>query len=113
MVKKGSVQHLDFLDAHEKDVFKTAFELDQRWVVEHAADRTPMICQSQSLNIFLPANVSKKELNEIHMTAFKKKVKGLYYCRSMSIQRAETVSQKVPAKNTQEIQGDDTCLACQ
>lgn len=113
MVNKGSIQHLDFLDTHEKDVFKTAIELDQRWVIEHAADRTPMICQGQSLNIFLPADVSKKELNEIHMMAWKKKTKGLYYCRSLSIQRAETVSQKVPAKNTQETQGDDTCLACQ
>ncbi len=111
MVNKGSVQHLDFLDTHEKDVFKTAIELDQRWVIEHAADRTPMICQSQSLNIFLPADVSKKELNEIHMSGWRKKIKGFYYLRSLSIQRAETVSQKVPAKTQNE--GNDECLACQ
>jgi ribonucleoside-diphosphate reductase alpha chain len=92
---KGSVQHLDFLTDQEKSVFKTAFELDQRWVVEHAADRTPFICQSQSVNVFLPANVSKRDLHQIHMMAWKKGVKSLYYCRSMSIQRADNVSEKV------------------
>jgi ribonucleoside-diphosphate reductase alpha chain len=111
MVHKGSVQHLDFLSEHEKDVFKTSIELDQRWLIDHAADRTPFICQSQSLNIFLPANVSKKELNEIHTRAWKKGVKSLYYCRSLSIQRAETVSKKIAA-NTQEINAEE-CLACQ
>ena len=94
-VTKGSVQHLDFLTQQERDVFKTAFELDQRWVVEHAADRTPFICQSQSVNIFLPANVHKRDLHQIHVSAWKKGVKSLYYCRSLSIQRADTVSEKV------------------
>jgi ribonucleoside-diphosphate reductase alpha chain len=89
---KGSVQHLDCLDDHEKAVFKTAFEIDQRWLVEHAADRTPYICQSQSLNLFLPADVHKRDLHQIHMMAWKRGVKTLYYCRSLSIQRAETVS---------------------
>ncbi|MEC7703252.1 MAG: ribonucleoside-diphosphate reductase subunit alpha [Pseudomonadota bacterium] len=87
---EGSVQHLDFLDDLEKDVFKTAFELDQRWLVEHAADRAEFICQAQSLNLFLPANVHKKDLHEIHYLAWKKGVKSLYYCRSKSIQRAES-----------------------
>ena len=77
---------------HEKAVFKTAFEIDQRWLVEHAADRAPFICQSQSLNIFLPANVHKRDLHQIHMMAWKRGVKSLYYCRSLSIQRAETVA---------------------
>ncbi|WP_338662464.1 ribonucleoside-diphosphate reductase subunit alpha [Pararoseomonas sp. SCSIO 73927] len=94
-VTKGSVQHLDFLTQQEKDVFKTAFELDQRWVVEHAADRTPYICQSQSLNVFLPADIHKRDLHQIHYTAWKKGVKSLYYCRSLSIQRADTISEKV------------------
>ncbi len=91
---KGSVQHLDFLTQHEKDVYKTAFELDQRWIIEHAADRTPFICQSQSINIFLPANVNKRDLHQIHYMAWKKGVKSLYYCRSLSIQRADNVSEK-------------------
>jgi ribonucleoside-diphosphate reductase alpha chain len=87
---QGSVQHLDFLTADEKDVFKTAFELDQRWLVEHAADRTPSVCQSQSLNLFLPADVHKRDLHQVHMLAWKRGVKSLYYCRSTSIQRAES-----------------------
>ena len=76
-VNKGSVQHLDFLDEQEKAVYRTAFELDQRWVVEHAADRTPYICQSQSINLFLPANVHKRDLHQIHMMAWKRGVKSL------------------------------------
>ena len=86
------MQHLDCLDDHEKAVFKTAFEIDQRWLVEHGADRAPFICQSQSLNIFLPADVHKRDLHQIHMMAWKRGVKSLYYCRSLSIQRAETVA---------------------
>jgi ribonucleoside-diphosphate reductase alpha chain len=93
-LNKGSVVDLDFLDEHEKAVFKTAFELDQRWVVEHAADRTPFVCQSQSVNLFLPANVHKRDLHQIHMLAWKKGVKSLYYCRSLSLQRADAVSEK-------------------
>jgi len=89
---EGSVSHLDCLTDDEKDVFKTAFELDQRWLIEHAADRTPYICQSQSLNIFLPADVHKRDLHQIHMMAWKRGVKTLYYCRSLSIQRADVVS---------------------
>ncbi len=90
--RKGSVQQLDFLTQHEKDVFKTAFELDQRWIVEHAADRAGFICQSQSVNVFLPANVHKRDLHQIHYMAWKRGVKSLYYCRSLSIARADTVS---------------------
>jgi len=85
---EGSVQHLDFLDNDEKDLFKTAFEIDQRWVIEHAADRTPFICQSQSLNVFLPGDVDKWDLHMLHWTAWEKGVKSLYYCRSKSVQRA-------------------------
>ncbi len=92
---EGSVQHLDFLDQNEKDVFKTAIEIDQRWIVEHAADRTPFICQAQSVNVFLPGDVHKRDLHQIHFNAWKKGCKSLYYCRSTSIQRAEKVSHKV------------------
>ena len=91
---KGSVQKLDFLTEQEKAVYKTAFELDQRWVIEHAADRAGYICQSQSVNVFLPANVHKRDLHQIHMMAWKRGVKSLYYCRSLSIQRADAVSEK-------------------
>nr|WP_232450044.1 ribonucleoside-diphosphate reductase subunit alpha [Granulibacter bethesdensis] len=93
-LNKGSVQHLDFLTEPEKAVFKTAFELDQRWIIEHAADRTPYICQSQSVNLFLPANVHKRDLHQVHMLAWKRGLKSLYYCRSLSIQRADAVSEK-------------------
>lgn len=121
---EGSVQHLDFLSQEEKDVFKTAFELDQRWLIEHAADRTQYVCQAQSLNIFLPADVHKRDLHQIHWMAWKKGVKSLYYCRSKSIQRAEnahggdgrltaaqlTGAQSAPADAANKY---DECLACQ
>ena len=94
-VNEGSVAHLDFLSDDEKDIFKTAFEIDQRWLVDFAADRAPFVCQSQSLNVFLPADVHKKTLHEIHFQAWKKGVKSLYYCRSRSIQRADKVANKV------------------
>lgn len=128
---EGSVQHLDFLTDHEKMVFKTAFELDQRWLIELAADRTPFVCQAQSLNIFLPADVHKRDLHMIHYTAWKRGVKSLYYCRSKSMQRAETASgaAKEPAHNVSMPANDaaqpvsvpavdeankyEECLACQ
>ncbi len=124
---KGSVQHLDFLTQQERDVFKTAFELDQRWVVEHAADRTPYICQSQSVNLFLPADIHKRDLHQIHMLAWLRGLKSLYYCRSLSIQRADTVSEMLNKVEVLEQQavlppvrhggGDEVvpyeeCLAC-
>ncbi len=123
---EGSVQHLDFLGADEKDVFKTAFEIDQRWLIEHAGDRAAYICQAQSLNIFLPADVQKKELHRIHWEAWQKGVKSLYYCRSKSIQRAEShaswqrskqhaLSSHVNVDNSHVRQesGYEECLACQ
>ena len=84
-LNKGSVQDLDFLTEQEKAVYKTAFELDQRWIIEHAADRAGFICQSQSVNVFLPANVHKRDLHQIHFMAWKRGVKSLYYCRSLSL----------------------------
>jgi ribonucleoside-diphosphate reductase alpha chain len=98
-VTEGSVQHLDFLTDDEKDVFKTAFEIDQRWLIELAGDRAAHICQSQSLNVFLPADVHKKTLHDIHFQAWKKGVKSLYYCRSKSIQRADIVANKAEVQD--------------
>jgi len=116
---EGSVQHLDFLDENEKLVFKTAYEMDQRWVVEHGADRAPYVCQAQSVNMFLPADIHKRDLHMLHWMAWKKGLKSLYYCRSTSMQRADKVSHKAPAiqlemslKNKQESTYEE-CLACQ
>ncbi|MEQ9199862.1 MAG: ribonucleotide-diphosphate reductase subunit alpha, partial [Rhodospirillales bacterium] len=123
--REGSVQHLDFLDEHEKMVFRSAFELDQRWIVEHAADRTPFVCQSQSVNLFVPANVHKRDLHQMHFQAWKKGVKSLYYCRSKAINRAEIVSsinsRSEPASSGQidlplvaaASTDYEECLACQ
>lgn len=119
---EGSVQHLDFLTQDEKDVYKTAQEMDQRWVVEHAADRTPYICQAQSVNLFVPANISKRELHNLHYHAWKKGCKSLYYCRSVSMQRAEKDKHDVSAAALQmemSLVGKkdgaqyEECLACQ
>ncbi|KCZ96193.1 ribonucleotide-diphosphate reductase subunit alpha [Hyphomonas hirschiana VP5] len=112
---EGSVQHLDCLDAHEKDVFKTAFELDQRWIIELAADRTPFICQSQSLNLFLPGDINKWDLHMLHWTAWERGLKSLYYCRSKSVQRAAFAgSEKAEASTLEVARTDyDECLACQ
>ncbi len=114
-INEGSVQHLDFLTQDEKDVFKTAFELDQRWLIEHAADRAPYICQAQSLNIFVPADVHKRDLHQIHWMAWKRGVKSLYYCRSKSIQRAESATGNGKLKKTESSIANkyDECLACQ
>ena len=109
----GSVQHLDFLDQHTKDVFKTAVEIDQRWVIEMAADRQQHICQSQSLNVFFPADVSKQELHAIHMMAWKKKVKTLYYLRSEAYRRAEKVSDEMLRQKVLESMDESSCLACE
>ena len=114
---QGSVEHLDFLTQNEKDVFKTAFELDQRWIVELGADRTPYISQAQSINIFLPADVHKKDLHQIHFQAWKKGLKSLYYCRSKSIQRAENInnnlSTNVTKNESNESKDYEECLSCQ
>ena len=109
----GSVQHLEFLDDYTKDVFKTAVEIDQRWVIEMAADRQQYVCQSQSLNVFFPSNVSKMELHSVHMMAWKKKVKTLYYLRSEAYKRAETVSDEALRAQIFESLDENACLACE
>jgi len=111
---QGSVSHLDFLTNCEKDVFKTAFELDQKWIIELGADRTPYISQAQSINIFLPADVHKKELHQVHFQAWKKGLKSLYYCRSKSIQRAENVNNGLSTNlKINQSKDDQECLSCQ
>lgn len=109
---EGSVQHLDFLSNHEKDVYKTAYEIDQRWIIELAADRTQYITQAQSLNVFIPGYIHKQYLHDVHFMAWKLGVKSLYYCRSTSIQRADKVSHLI---NTEAIakKDEEECLACQ
>ncbi len=129
---EGSVQHLDFLDEHEKLVFKTAQEMDQRWVIEHAADRSQYICQAQSINLFLAPDIHKRDLHMLHYHAWKKGIKSLYYCRSTSMQRADKVSHEVTSSMQMEmslvakrapidgvqhsqpqVQKYEECLACQ
>ena len=119
---QGSVMHLDFLSKEEKDIFKTAFELDQKWIVELGADRTLYISQAQSINLFLPADVHKRELHQIHFQAWKKGLKSLYYCRSKSIQRAENINSGSSTdvklnvyknkENSKELDYEE-CLSCQ
>ncbi len=116
----GSVQHLDFLTQDEKDVFKTSFEIDQRWLIELASDRTPFIDQAQSLNLFIPADVDKWDLMMLHFRAWELGIKSLYYLRSKSVQRAGFAG-GVEADNTPELKeiklasttDYDECLACQ
>ncbi|MDB4232494.1 ribonucleoside-diphosphate reductase subunit alpha [Candidatus Pelagibacter sp.] len=120
---EGSVSHLDFLTDLEKDVFKTAFELDQKWIIELSGDRTPFISQAQSINLFVPADIHKRELHKIHFDAWKKGLKSLYYCRSKSIQRAENVNDtkatdvtanvyKSKPQTTEQPEYEE-CLSCQ
>jgi ribonucleoside-diphosphate reductase alpha chain len=115
---EGSVQHLDCLSDDEKSIFKTAFEIDQRWIIELAADRTPLICQAQSLNIFIPGDVDKWDLHMLHWMAWERGVKSLYYCRSKSVQRAGFAGEDNKADiDSTTLVGEKTdyeeCLACQ
>jgi ribonucleoside-diphosphate reductase alpha chain len=113
---EGSVAHLEFLSDDEKSVFKTAFELDQRWVIDLAADRTPEICQSQSVNVFLPGDVDKWDLHMLHWQAWERGMKSLYYLRSKSVQRAAFAGAE--KAEVVDLAGAaptnyDECLACQ
>lgn len=105
----GSVQHLDCLHTDEKAVFRTAFEIDQRWIIDLAADRAAFLCQSQSVNLFLPADVDKWDLHMLHWTAWKMGLKSLYYCRSKSVLRAGFAGVQSHAQPTDYAE----CLACQ
>ena len=110
IANKGSVQHLDFLDQDEKDIFKTAVELNQSWLVEHAAQRQEYICQSQSLNLFFPPDVNKGDLHNAHMLAWAKNLKTLYYLRSEAIGRADNVSNQAKREIIFE---QEECLSCE
>ena len=110
---EGSVQQLDFLNDWEKDVFKTAFELDQHWVVEHAAQRQPMICQGQSVNLFFPAGSERSYVNSVHLKSWRDGLKGLYYLRTNSGATAEQVGKKVERVKLETFKDEDECLSCQ
>lgn len=115
----GSVQHLDWMDEETKVVYKTAAEIDQRWIIEHAADRQQYIDQAQSVNLFFRPDVSIKYLHAIHFMAWKNNLKSLYYCRSAKLRKADKVGQRIERKRIEEeldleaiVQGS-TCLACE
>ena len=114
----GSVQHLDWMDEHDKEVFKTSMEIDQRWVIEHAADRQEYIDQAQSLNVFFRPDSHIKYIHSVHFLAWKKKLKTMYYCRSEKIGKADKVHKKLEREIIKEIdmtsiaQGND-CIACE
>lgn len=124
----GSVQHLEFLTDHEKNVFKTAIELDQNWIVKLAGDRQRWLCQGQSLNLFFPAGADKKYLHQVHFKAWEEGCKGLYYLRTETSNRAENVSAKVEREKLDNVinidpnkvnfvngneESQDECVACQ
>jgi ribonucleoside-diphosphate reductase alpha chain len=115
----GSVQHLDFLDDHTKAVFKTAMEIDQRWIVQHASERQEYIDQAQSINLFFRPDTNIKYLHAVHFQAWKTGLKTLYYCRSEKLAKADKVAKKIERKVIEEIDlkalasGEETCLACE
>ena len=115
----GSAQHLEFLDDWQRDVFKTAMEIDQRWVVQHAADRQEYIDQAQSLNVFFRPDSHIKYIHAVHFMAWKMKLKTMYYCRSDKIAKADKVSKRIEREVMKEIDlstmvGDESvCLACE
>jgi ribonucleoside-diphosphate reductase alpha chain len=114
----GSCQHLDILDEWQKDVFKTGMEIDQRWVIQHAADRQEFIDQAQSLNVFFRPDVNVKYLHAVHFQAWKQGLKTMYYCRSEKLAKADKVSKKIERQVIQELDmkqlaSEDVCLACE
>lgn len=116
-INNGSVQHLEWMDQNDKDVFKTAEELDQMWIIEHAADRAPLICQGQSVNLFFPPDVDMGTLNRVHGAAWRKGLKSLYYVRSRALNRASGMTQNKKVDDSPEVVYNDTtkenCLSCE
>jgi ribonucleoside-diphosphate reductase alpha chain len=112
ILAQGSVQHLDYLSDHEKDVFKTAFEIDQMWVIEHASVRQEWVCQGQSVNLFFPSGSDVNYVNAVHLSAWKKNLKALYYLRTNSGVVAEKVSNKIKRKYLQDYAIEE-CMSCQ
>jgi ribonucleoside-diphosphate reductase alpha chain len=109
ILNEGSVQHLEFFDEYHKAIFKTAFEIDQAWVVDHAADRQQYICQGQSVNLFFPAGANKGHVNSVHIRAWNRCLKGLYYLRTTAGVSADKISQKV-VRNA--LKDAEECVAC-
>lgn len=112
ILNEGSVQHLDMLTDYEKAVFKTAFELDQMWIIDHAADRQEHICQSQSVNLFFPSGTDVNYVNAVHLAAHKKGLKGLYYLRTTAATSGEKISEKIERKALKDYAIEE-CVACQ
>ena len=116
IASEGSVQHLEFLSEQDRQVFKTAFELDQAWVVEHAAKRQAFICQGQSVNLFFPAGSPKPYVNSVHIKAWKEGLKGLYYLRTNAGVSADKVGasvERVALKDFESPEDTDECVSCQ
>ncbi len=112
--KDGSVQHLDFLSDHERKVFKTASEIDQRWVIEHASTRQPLVCQGQSVNLHVDPDIDKQTMSDLHMLAWKRELKGLYYCRTTSKVKAKVSSDNTQPLNAVKVDTSfETCLSCE
>ena len=109
IINEGSVQHLKFLSDYERDIYKTAFEIDQAWVIEHAGDRQEYICQGQSVNLFFPSGSDKSYVNSVHIKAWKQKLKGLYYLRTSSGNQAEKVSTQV---QRDALKDAEECISC-
>jgi len=114
----GSVQHLTWMHENDREVFKTSMEIDQRWVIEHAADRQPYIDQAQSLNLFFRPDAHIKYIHACHFLAWKRGLKTLYYCRSEKLAKADKVSKRIEREIIKELDlsaiiGGDECLACQ
>lgn len=115
IVNDGSVQHLDFLNELEKSVFKTSFEISPAWIVEHAAIRQPYICQSQSVNLFMPPDITAQEMSDVHMAAWKKGLKSLYYCRSKAASKASVGTGGDKPLNSVPVRAKieyEECLSC-
>ena len=106
---EGSVQHCVFLSSYEKSIFKTAFELDQEWIVEHASDRQTFICQGQSVNLFFPAGSDKSYVNSVHVRAWKANLKGLYYLRTSAANQADKVGNQITRNALKDA---EECIAC-
>ena len=106
---EGSVQHCVFLSEYEKSIFKTAFELDQEWIVEHASDRQTFICQGQSVNLFFPAGSDKSYVNSVHVRAWKANLKGLYYLRTSAADQADKVGNQITRNALKDA---EECIAC-
>jgi ribonucleoside-diphosphate reductase alpha chain len=114
----GSCQHLEWMDEWERDVFKTGMEIDQRWVIQHAADRQEYIDQAQSLNVFFRPDANVKYLHAVHFQAWKQGLKTMYYCRSEKLAKADKVSKRIERHVIEEIDmrqlaSEDVCLACE